>query len=322
MSENPLFDYISSVAVSLTMSGNTGISPFLTLFLLGLIEFIKPELLNMGETMDMLLASWWSIAILGILAIAELVGKCIPAVDELIDSAEVFVIPAISILATMATMGLLPVPEGALTDVGQGQEIDALGMFPNSDENGTFSNYENSIFSGDDNNRYLQEGLDNQNDFSEGFIKFTQGAMIGIGIFVALGIHFFKMIIRMSSLACSGGCCQPCITILEYAMVFVGVVLALVAPLFAIFACIVILIAVGYVIRVKCCKKKDEDEDETKPKSTNDVQYDEENNSTPSTEKLPNATIYTNDADDLEVEPLDVDDLEFVPIPPPTVKIY
>ena len=80
MMDNAFFDYISSSALSLVVSGNTGISPFLTLFVLGLVEMGNPELLNMGETMEVALASWWSIGILGLLTAGETVGKCIVSV--------------------------------------------------------------------------------------------------------------------------------------------------------------------------------------------------------------------------------------------------
>merc|ERR1712232_877867 len=73
-----------------------------------------------------------------------------------------------------------------------------------------------------------------------------------------------------SSLVCSGGCCQPCITIIEYITVVVGVILAILLPAFAIIACIAILGIVLYVIRIKCLKKKEETETETKNYVNND----------------------------------------------------
>eukprot|EP00584_Thalassiosira_punctigera_P006473 CAMPEP_0172535998 /NCGR_PEP_ID=MMETSP1067-20121228/7833_1 /TAXON_ID=265564 ORGANISM="Thalassiosira punctigera, Strain Tpunct2005C2" /NCGR_SAMPLE_ID=MMETSP1067 /ASSEMBLY_ACC=CAM_ASM_000444 /LENGTH=52 /DNA_ID=CAMNT_0013320987 /DNA_START=120 /DNA_END=275 /DNA_ORIENTATION=+ len=39
--------YISTSALSLTLSGNTGVAPFLTLFLVGVIEKSDPTLLYM-----------------------------------------------------------------------------------------------------------------------------------------------------------------------------------------------------------------------------------------------------------------------------------
>jgi len=266
MMDNAFFDYISSSALSLVVSGNTGISPFLTLFVLGLTEAINPELLNMGSTMEIVLASWWSIGILGVLTLVETIGKCIPAIDELIDSAEVFIVPVISVLASLATMGLLPVPGGSDADAGQGQSIDVLGLLGGGSDGldgGDFrllqgdngSNSSTTIVFDD-----ITIDDDGSNSFGEGFMTFTKVVLVVTGIGISLLIHFFKMIVRVSSTVCSGGCCQPCITISEYALVIGGVVFSIVAPIFAIIACIVILIAAGYVIRVKCCKKNDDDD--------------------------------------------------------------
>jgi hypothetical protein len=304
MSDNPIYDYISSAAVSLTMAGNTGISPFLTLLILGVIEMVNPELLNMGETMEILLASWWSVVILGVLAIVELVGKCIPAVDEVIDSAEVFVVPLISILATMATMGLLPVPEGSQLDAGQGQNIDAIGIFD----------------SGGDGFRNLQEENDadlDQNNFGEGFMTFTKFSLVAIGMGLSLAIHFYKMLVRVSSLVCSGGCCQPCITIMEYVLVVFGVVLAILAPAFAIVACIALLVAAGYIIWVKCCQKKENDSEtksgEGDDSDTKDNKIDEENQSTSRASKSEFASQTPNPPADAFA----VGDFVDVPLPSP-----
>ena len=60
-------DYLSSSAVSLTVAGNTGISPFLTLLMLGIIEKADPELLNMDGFMEKILSNWLGIAVLSIL---------------------------------------------------------------------------------------------------------------------------------------------------------------------------------------------------------------------------------------------------------------
>jgi len=300
MSENPIFDYISSAAVSLTMAGNTGISPFLTLFLLGFIEAANPELLNMGETMEFILASWWSIGILALLTVAELVGKCIPAIDELIDSAETFVIPAISILATMATMGMFPMPKGYQSDAGQGQTIDVIGIF-GGDGDGVGEGFRN-----------LQEEFDedvNSNAFSEGFMTFTKIGLVTVGIGLSLAIHFFKMLVRVSSLACTGGCCQPCITIVEYLVVVFGVVLAILAPAFAIITCIALLVAAGYIIRAKCFKKEENDSDKSsgneEKKSTEDKRID-----------VALASAEWVDNPKPPAEAFGATDLEDVPLPP------
>ena len=77
-------DYLSSSAVSLTVAGNTGISPFLTLFLLGIIERSEPTLLNMDSKMEDILASLPGVGVLGLLTALEFIGKCVPVIDEMI----------------------------------------------------------------------------------------------------------------------------------------------------------------------------------------------------------------------------------------------
>mmetsp|Transcript_4018 Transcript_4018/g.9575 ORF Transcript_4018/g.9575 Transcript_4018/m.9575 type:complete len:315 (-) Transcript_4018:133-1077(-) len=305
MSGNPVFDFISSAAVSLTMAGNTGISPFLTLFLLGVIEMAKPELLNMGPTMELILASWWSVGVLGVLTIAEMVGKCIPAVDEVIDSAEVFVVPAISIFATLATMGMFPVPEGSQADVGLGQNIDVAGIFAGGGEGG---------------NRYLQDELDpyqDENTFSEGFMTFTTIILVGIGMGLALAIHLFKMFIRVSSLMCSGGCCQPGITIMEYVVVVFGVILAILAPVVAIVASIAFMVAAGYIIRKKCCKNNKDNESNGKDVTIDNDRIDDvEKQSTLKAGKADSVTNNTNPPEDAFA----IAGFEDISLAPPTVQ--
>ncbi|CAB9504137.1 expressed unknown protein [Seminavis robusta] len=108
-----IFDYLTSSAVSLTVSGNTGISPFFTLFLIGVIEKSDPELLHMDGWIEKVLSSWIAIIILGILTGLEFLGKCIPVLDEAIDSIEVFVVPVLSIFGSLGTLGLLDAAQAA-----------------------------------------------------------------------------------------------------------------------------------------------------------------------------------------------------------------
>ena len=310
---NAFFDYITSSALSLTMAGNTGISPFLTLLILGLVEMGKPELLNMGETMEVILASWWSIGILGLLTIGEMIGKCIPVIDELIDSAEVFVVPAISILASMATLGLLPVPGGSQSDAGQGQSIDVLGIFGSGDGYRSLQEEDIGI--------EIDVVDDDSNDFGEGFITFTKICLVVIGIGLSLLIHFFKMLIRASSLACSGGCCQPCITITEFLLVVFGVLFAILVPVFAIFMCIALLIAAGYVIRFKFCNMIDDDDKNKnnngleKKDTTDGRKNDVENQGLPPAEAT--AELVLNTSKNAPSEVLSMAEFVTVPLPPP-----
>jgi hypothetical protein len=83
---------IKAISTTFTVAANTGVSPFLTLFLVGLIERADDELLNMNGTMERVLSSYGALFVLGILTLLEFIGKCVPVVDELIDSVEVFVV--------------------------------------------------------------------------------------------------------------------------------------------------------------------------------------------------------------------------------------
>merc|ERR1712241_475840 len=216
--------------------------------------------------MEVALASWWSIGILGLLTLGETIGKCIPAIDELIDSAEVFVVPVISVLASLATMGLLP-SSGSNDDAGKGQPLDVMGLLGGGGGGGDADSdilYGGSdggdyrLLQGDYNTTVIDIDDDGANGFGEGFITFTKVILVIVGIGLSLLIHFFKMLVRVSSLMCSGGCCQPCLTVAEFLLVIFGVLLAIVAPIFAIVACGALLIAAGYVIYVRFCKKKED----------------------------------------------------------------
>merc|ERR1712241_1328467 len=226
--------------------------------------------------MEVVLASWWSIGILGLLTLGETIGKCIPAIDELIDSAEVFVVPVISVLASLATMGLLP--SGASIyddDAGKGQPLDVMGLL-----GGNGGDADSEFYDGGDGDYRLLQGDynttvidiiddDGANGFGKGFITFTKVILVIVGIGLSLLIHFFKMLVRVSSMVCSGGCCQPCLTVAEFLLVIFGVLLAIVAPIFAIVACGALLIAAGYVIYVRCCKKKEDEENDDHNNTTN-----------------------------------------------------
>jgi hypothetical protein len=100
------FDMLSAAAVSFTVAGNTGVAPFLSLFLVGVIERFDPNALNMGGSIEALLSSWPSLVLLGIMTILEFVSMCVPVVDEIVDSVMIFLIPLMSTLGSMSTFGL------------------------------------------------------------------------------------------------------------------------------------------------------------------------------------------------------------------------
>jgi hypothetical protein len=100
------FDMLSAAAVSFTVAGNTGVAPFLSLFLVGVIERFDPNALNMGGNIEALLSSWPSLVILAIMTVLEFTSMCVPVVDEIVDSVMVFLIPLMSTLGSMSTFGL------------------------------------------------------------------------------------------------------------------------------------------------------------------------------------------------------------------------
>ena len=100
------FEWLSATAVSFTVASNTGVSPFLSLLLVGVLEKANPDLLNMGGSIETILSSWPSLVVLVALTVLELVGKCIPVVDEIIDSAMAFILPVMSTLGSLSTFGL------------------------------------------------------------------------------------------------------------------------------------------------------------------------------------------------------------------------
>jgi len=155
-------DLLSSAALSFTVSGNTGIAPFLTLFLVGAIEKSNPDILNMGEILENLLSSWLALVSLAILSILESIGHCIPVVDELMDSAVTFIVPVMSILGSLSTFGVLALVEEEGSDDANNQRELLLGTL-----------------------------------VSGAMISF-QIFVVLIGVGLALSMHLFKMLVRLA----------------------------------------------------------------------------------------------------------------------------
>ena len=87
--------FIANTAFSFTLSGNSGISPFLTMFLIGMAGKIQPEYLNLDETMNKIMSSWPSLIFWGITTVLEFVGHCVPVIDQMVDTAEAFIVPVL-----------------------------------------------------------------------------------------------------------------------------------------------------------------------------------------------------------------------------------
>ena len=152
------FDWLSTTALSFVFSGNTGVSPFMSMFLIGLLEKTNPDLLQMDGTIEWMLSSWFTIIIWGVLMVLEFVGKCIPVVDEIIDSAMTFIVPIFSIMGSLATFGLF-------NAVNNGEDLE------------------------DEDRRRLT--------IASAALTFVQVLLVGVGIVLALCMHGIKMLVRL-----------------------------------------------------------------------------------------------------------------------------
>jgi len=162
-----VIQYVSTSALSLTLSGNTGVAPFLTLFLVGIIEKSEPTLLHMDGWIEKVIASWPGLVMFGGLAILEFVGKCVPVVDEIIDSA--------------MTFGLFTAPAPPINEVGE-PEVDIDG-------------------------RRLEGEVDNGNGSkSNVFLTLLQVMLSTVGVFLALLVHLCKMLLRLVGEGCCTLC--------------------------------------------------------------------------------------------------------------------
>lgn len=220
-----LLDWLSATAVSFTISGNTGIAPFSSLFLVGLLEATNPDLLNMDGTIERMLSSWYGLIILGILSILEFVGKCVPVIDEIIDSALTFVVPIFSILGSLSTFGLFSmVNNGGDADAAAGDDVTAA-----MDDQGR---------------RHLS--------VASGTLVFFQVIVVAIGIVLALCLHGIKMLVRLLG----EGCLTNCITVLEYTWIGLSITLAVFVREIAICIAILFCFVAVYMIKRRLVDKK------------------------------------------------------------------
>jgi hypothetical protein len=99
--------YVANTAFSLTLAGNSDISPFLTMALIGLAGKIQPEYLNLDDTMKWIMTSWPSLCFWCAMTVLETVGKCVPIIDQIMDTAAAFVVPVL-VSALRPNRELLP----------------------------------------------------------------------------------------------------------------------------------------------------------------------------------------------------------------------
>jgi len=231
-------DWISATAVSFTVSGNTGIAPFMSLFLVGLIEKTNPDLLYMDGFIEQILSSWAALVILGILCVLEFVGKCVPVIDEIIDSALTVVVPFFSILGSLSTFGLFTMPSTEIT-MG-GEDGDYVGDVYDYDEGG------DDVDGDGDGRRQLASSA------ASGVLIFFQVMVVFIGILLALCLHGLKMIVRLMG----EGCLTNCITVLEYMWIGISITLAIFIRQVAICIAILFCLVAAYITKRRFVDKK------------------------------------------------------------------
>lgn len=88
-------DVLASTAFSLTLAGNSGISPFLTMLLIGIAERLSPDRFHMSDVMETVASSWPSLCFWTVLTVLEYVGKCVPVIDQIVDGFEVLIVPVL-----------------------------------------------------------------------------------------------------------------------------------------------------------------------------------------------------------------------------------
>jgi len=214
-----ILDYITSSAVSLAVSGNTGINPVLTLFLVGVLEKYDPDLLHMDGTMETLLSSWTALIILGALSVLEFLSMCIPVVDEMVDSIMTFVIPVMSLLGSLSTFGLFH----AIGDLADGQ-VDVQVQ----------------------NDRHLSA--------AEGALTTLKVVLVVWGICLALAVHLVKMLVRLLG----EGCLTGCLTLLEVSWTTTMLTFVIFVKELAIAVAAVFVISALFIIKRRFVDNKDD----------------------------------------------------------------
>ena len=216
-------DLISSAAITTTVAGNIGVDPFLTMFLVGMMDKLGsgnfdqlvPDDLKDYISHDGALSFW------GIMSILEIIGKCIPVVDEMIDSVEVFIVPVLSVLGTLSTFGL----------------------------------YTTTMESSPD-NRDIRELEEEDSNVAESAVRVAQGFMVAIGAVLALSIHLIKMLIRLVG----EGWLTQILTVVEVVFCSTTITIAVYVKEFAIFIAVIFLIAMVYSVRKRYKKYKEDKE--------------------------------------------------------------
>lgn len=193
------FDTLSATAVAFSVSGNTGVAPFLTLLIVGLMGKINPDLLNTGGSLGSLLSSWPSLVALGTMTGLEFVAKCVPVVDEIVDSVMTFILPVMSSLGSLSTFGLFH-----MTNSGSSESADDVRR-----ELGVVS----------------------------GALVFFQICVVLSGIVLAFAIHALKMLLRIIGVGWLTNCLTVLETMWVITSVTIAIFIRPIAIIVAAFIC-------------------------------------------------------------------------------------
>lgn len=235
-----LLQYVSASALSVTLGGNSGVAPFMTLLIVGIIERIDPSILNMEDWVQKVVSSWPSIVVLGALTIVELVAKFVPCVDVVYESSMAFVAPILSIFGSVSAFGLFNVDtqeqSRTLYYAGQHNMTDYGYRYePNN------YYYEDHVVAGEEfnNHRRLAE--------KSGWLVFLQVMLCLVGIIISILVHLFKLLMRLIG----QGCCTCCITTAEYTWTVTSVIITILIVPIAIATAIILILAAGVGFKKK-----------------------------------------------------------------------
>jgi len=170
-----------------------------------------------------MLSSWWGLTLFGVLTTLEFVGKCVPCVDALIDSVEIFIVPVISIFGSLSTFGLFATAGSTSND-------------PNEDPS-------------------QQQNQRELGGITDGVLIFVKVLLCVVGITLALLVHLFKLLVRLIG----EGWCTCCITIVEYTWLVVSLCLAIfIRPIAIAIAVVLVFSAITGFLKRKKALKQDE----------------------------------------------------------------
>jgi len=211
------FDDIITMCVSLSLAGSCGMAPFLSILVIGILQKTFPSLLDMHDSIRLLLSSTVSLLFLGIMAILQVLASCKAAtrMSHIFNSTNVVIVPIMSICATLST----------------------LGMFE----------YNKSNFEEDDSReRRLTYTL----TLSTQFI--FQTILITLGIFLSISIHMFRMLIRNVVLESSS---KFVLTFIETCICIISVVLVVIYNKAAIGVCLTFQLAAIFNVKKRFQQK-------------------------------------------------------------------